>query len=96
MQATSRYARYMFLGIGLVLLSLPPALAACSVSNGMGSSGGTPTVQRTTGKSVTDAATSSVTSEVLLGVQPCLALLKIPPIGIPLFFRRVAVTGWKV
>lgn len=71
MQATSRYARRMFLGIGLVLLSLLPALAACSTNNGMGSSGGTPTIQRTTGKSVTDAATSSVTSEVLLGVQPC-------------------------
>lgn len=71
MQATSRYARYMFLGIGFVLLSLLPTLAACSTGNGTGSSGGTSTAQSTAGKSVTGVATSSVTAGVLLGVQPC-------------------------
>ena len=36
MQATSRSASCMVLGIGLILLFLLPALAACSTGNGTG------------------------------------------------------------
>ncbi|MEO8973029.1 MAG: Gmad2 immunoglobulin-like domain-containing protein [Ktedonobacteraceae bacterium] len=78
MQASSRYTKCMFLGIGLVLLFSLSALAACSTDNGTGSSGGTPTSQSTGGKSVTGGATSSVAPGVLLGVQPCPGATKNP------------------
>ena len=79
MQATSLYAKRLFLGTSLlVLLFLLPAFAACSTSNGTINSGGTPTPQSTAGKPVSGGATPSAIPGVLLGVQPCPGATKNP------------------
>ena len=79
MQATSLYAKRLFLGTSLlVLLFLLPTLVACSTSNGTSSSGGTPTPQSTVGQPVTGGATPPVTPGILSGVQPCHGATKNP------------------